>query len=589
MSNYFRPPSSPDFGNQSNYFEISDYLEFNDPWLEDGDTAAQAEYAQNPVYPAYEVNEGGGSSSHHEEPNTGYGRERNEAREKVAFKVKSSTDILDDGYKWRKYGKKMVKNSPNPRNYYRCSADGCPVKKRVERDREDPVYVVATYEGKHNHETPRLNHRARSIDRDPIAKSKTLSYVTAVYVYDTNDACVSGAQYVAGRRDKAAHSFAVVQSPPLRLQTLLRPPTLREMPIALSTDTPKTQHYELPTSFFKLVLGKHMKYSCCYFPEKSSTLEDAEEAMLELYCERSQIKDGHTVLDVGCGWGSLCLYIAQKYNNCRITGICNSTTQKAYIEDQCRDRQLQNVDIIVADISTYEMEASYDRIFSIEMFEHMKNYKDLLKKISRWMKEDSRLFVQHFCHKAFAYHFEDINEDDWITRYFFTGGTMPAANLLLYFQCTVYPDAILLSSMQCFHTVISQENASFHCPKPIIIKQGKTVGMSIPALIEGMLIPGFVCFSHMIGMDNGAKSDDVSVINHWLVNGKHYQRTSEAWLKRMDQSLASIKPVMELTYGKDSAVKWTVYWRTFFIAVTELFGYNNGEEWMVALFLFKKK
>ncbi|KAM3757893.1 hypothetical protein ACB098_01G001800 [Castanea mollissima] len=293
--------------------------------------------------------------------------------------------------------------------------------------------------------------------------------------------------------------------------------SLREMPIAIKTDDPKTQHYELPTSFFKLVLGNNLKYSSCYFSDNSKTLENAEETMLELYCERSQLKDGHTVLDVGCGWGSLSLYIARKYSNCRVTGICNSTTQKAYIEEQCRDLRLQNVEIIVADISLFEMEASYDRIFSIEMFEHMKNYEDLLKKISKWLKEDSLLFIHHFCHKAFAYHFEDLNEDDWITRYFFSGGTMPSANLLLYFQ------------------------------------------------------------------------DDVSVVNHWLVNGKHYAQTSEEWLKRMDKNLSSIKPIMESTYGKDSAVKWTVYWRTFFIAVAELFGYNGGEEWMVAHFLFKKK
>ncbi|KAH9653232.1 S-adenosyl-L-methionine-dependent methyltransferases superfamily protein [Citrus sinensis] len=293
--------------------------------------------------------------------------------------------------------------------------------------------------------------------------------------------------------------------------------SLREMPIAIQTDKAKEQHYELPTSFFKLVLGKYFKYSCCYFSDASKTLEDAEKAMLELYCERSRLEDGHTVLDVGCGWGSLSLYIAQKYSNCKITGICNSKTQKEFIEEQCRVLELQNVEIIVADISTFEMEASYDRIYSIEMFEHMKNYQNLLKKISKWMKEDTLLFVHHFCHKTFAYHFEDTNDDDWITKYFFTGGTMPSANLLLYFQ------------------------------------------------------------------------DDVSVVDHWLVNGKHYAQTSEEWLKRMDNNLASIKPIMESTYGKDQAVKWTVYWRTFFIAVAELFGYNNGEEWMVTHFLFRKK
>ncbi|KAF3615178.1 (S)-coclaurine N-methyltransferase [Capsicum annuum] len=293
--------------------------------------------------------------------------------------------------------------------------------------------------------------------------------------------------------------------------------SLREMPIAVMTEKPKSQHYELPTSFFKIVLGNHLKYRQSTTLFSIHTYKDAEKAMMELYCERSELKDGQTVLDVGCGWGSLSLYIAQKYSGCKVTGICNSVTQKAHIEEQCRELQLGNVEIIVADISTFEMEGSYDRILSIEMFEHMKNYEDLLKKISRWMKPDSLLFVHHFCHKAFAYHFEDVNDDDWITRYFFSGGTMPSANLLLYFQ------------------------------------------------------------------------DDVSVVNHWLINGKHYAQTSEEWLKRMDKNISSIKPIMESTYGKDLAVKWTVYWRTFFISVAELFGYNNGEEWMVAHFLFKKK
>ncbi|KAJ4951285.1 hypothetical protein NE237_028117 [Protea cynaroides] len=266
--------------------------------------------------------------------------------------------------------------------------------------------------------------------------------------------------------------------------------SLKDMPIAIQTEKPKSQHYELPTSFFKLVLGKNLKYSCCYFIGKSNNLEEAEKAMLEL-------RDG-----TDRRW---------------VTGICNSTTQKAYIDERCRELQLQNVEIIVGDIGTFEMEASFDRVLSIGMFEHMKNYQELLKKISKWMTQDSLLFIDYFCHKAFAYHFEDKNEDDWITRYFFTGGTMPSANLLLYFQ------------------------------------------------------------------------DDVSIVNHWLVNGTHYARTSEEWLKRMDQSMTSINPIMESTCGKDSAVKWISYWRTFFISVAELFRYNNGEEWMVAHFLFKKK
>ncbi|CAN1217304.1 (S)-coclaurine N-methyltransferase [Linum perenne] len=261
--------------------------------------------------------------------------------------------------------------------------------------------------------------------------------------------------------------------------------SLKDMPIAIQTEKPKEQHYEVPTSFFKLVLGKNLKYSCCYFSDKTSSLENAEDAMLELYCERSELKDGQSVLDVGCGWGSLALYIAQKYSNCKVTGICNSTTQKAFIEDQCRDRQLQNVEIIVADISTFEMDASFDRIYSIEMFEHMKNYRDLLNKISRWMNQDGRLFVH---------------------QYFFSGGTMPSTNLLLYFQ---------------------------------------------------------VKFAMIIN--------------------------NEEWLKRMDKNMGIIKPIMASTYGKDEALKWTVYWRTFFMAVAELFRYNNGEEWLVTHYLFKKK
>ncbi|KAJ6821133.1 (S)-coclaurine N-methyltransferase-like [Iris pallida] len=239
--------------------------------------------------------------------------------------------------------------------------------------------------------------------------------------------------------------------------------------------------------------------------------------MLEQYCEKAQLKDGQTILDIGCGWGSLSLYIARKYANCSVTGICYSTTQKAYIEERCSDFQLSNVKIIVADISKFEMEATYDRIISVDMFEHMKNYKELLKKISTWMKQDGLLFIQHSCHKVFAYHFEEHSDENQIRSIFLTGGTMPSANLLLYFQ------------------------------------------------------------------------EDVAVVNHWLVNGMYFARTSEEWLKRMDQNAAAIRPIMESIYGKDSATKWTAYWRTYFIWLAEIFAYKNGEEWMIVHFLFKKK
>ncbi|XP_074559154.1 (S)-coclaurine N-methyltransferase-like [Curcuma longa] len=185
----------------------------------------------------------------------------------------------------------------------------------------------------------------------------------------------------------------------LQLEELVRfKQALEDMPIAVETDKAKSQHYELPTSFFKLVLGQNLKYSCCYFKEKTNRLEDVANAMLELYCERAQLKDSQTVLDIGCGWGSFSTYVAKKYKNCKVTGICNSSTQKSYIEEQCRHLELPNVEIIVADTSNFEMEALFDQIVSIGMFEqHMKNYKEFLKKISLWMKEDSFFLCTSWC------------------------------------------------------------------------------------------------------------------------------------------------------------------------------------------------
>ncbi|MCO5594003.1 hypothetical protein L7F22_048022 [Adiantum nelumboides] len=292
--------------------------------------------------------------------------------------------------------------------------------------------------------------------------------------------------------------------------------SLKKLPIAIHTEAANEQHYELPAEFYQLVLGKHLKYSCALFNPKSNTLDEAEETMLALYCERACLKDGQTVLDLGCGWGSLSLYIAKNFPNCKITSVSNSTTQKKLIEDECRKCGFLNVNVITCDINSFEANASFDRIFSIEMFEHMKNYEKLLYKISTWMHSDSLLFVHIFCHKTFAYHFEVSGEDDWLARYFFTGGTMPADGLLLYFQ------------------------------------------------------------------------DNVSIVDHWRVNGKHYSQTSEEWLKKMDSNAKAVKSLFEKTYGA-AAGKWWVYWRTFFIAVAELFGYNDGEEWMVSHYLFKKK
>lgn len=293
--------------------------------------------------------------------------------------------------------------------------------------------------------------------------------------------------------------------------------SLKQMPIAVHTEDANAQHYEVPTSFYQLVLGKRLKYSSAYFPKKDSSLDEAEEAMFGLYAERAQLQDGQSVLDVGCGWGSLSIYIAEKYPNSKVTGVSNSETQKAFITEECSKRGLSNVTIITCDINVFSSGDTFDRILSIEMFEHMKNYQKLLKKISSWLKPDGLLFVHIFVHKSIPYHFEDQGEDDWMSRNFFTGGTMPSTSLLLYFQ------------------------------------------------------------------------DDVSVVNQWFVNGTHYARTSEGWLLKMDAQIKVIRPIFAKTYGEAEVTKWVAHWRTFFIAVAEMFAYRNGEEWGVGHYLFKKK
>ncbi|XXG42908.1 hypothetical protein AAC387_Pa01g3065 [Persea americana] len=179
--------------------------------------------------------------------------------------------------------------------------------------------------------------------------------------------------------------------------------SLKQMDIATESDSPDSQLYEVPISFLKLMLGNKLKECCCYFRDESTTLDEAEMAMLDLYCERAQIKDGQSVLDLGCGQGALTLHIAQKYKNCRVTAITNSALQKDYIQKQCEILQLSNVEVVLADIAKLEMDVTFDRIMVVEFLEHMKNYELLLKKISKWMMHDGLLFVDHLCHKIFAY------------------------------------------------------------------------------------------------------------------------------------------------------------------------------------------
>jgi cyclopropane-fatty-acyl-phospholipid synthase len=294
---------------------------------------------------------------------------------------------------------------------------------------------------------------------------------------------------------------------------------LKTLPLAIETGKANEQHYEIPADYFHQVLGPRLKYSSTYWPLEATSLAESEEVMLNLTAERADIKDGQKILELGCGWGSFSLWAAQKYPNSDITGVSNSNSQRDWIESQAKDRGLNNLRIITADMNSFEPESKYDRIVSIEMFEHMKNYAQLLKRISNWLVSDGCLFVHIFTHRLFAYHFEDGGvEDDWMARYFFSGGTMPSDHLLLYFQ------------------------------------------------------------------------DDLKIEGHWRVNGTHYSRTLEAWLKRQDIASKEVMRIFRKTDPSEKEAKlWLQRWRIFYMACSELFRYRGGEEWFISHYRFRRR
>lgn len=292
---------------------------------------------------------------------------------------------------------------------------------------------------------------------------------------------------------------------------------LSESPIAVNTADANEQHYEVPTEFYTHVLGPHMKYSCGWWENGEQTLAQSEYDMLEITCMRAGIEEGQQVLELGCGWGSLSLFMAENYPTSLFTVVSNSKTQKKYIDEKAAERGVNNLRVITADINAFEIDQKFDRVVSVEMFEHMRNYKLLMKRISGWLKDNGKLFVHIFTHHRYAYKFEVRDNSDWMSKYFFTGGIMPSNDLLFHFD------------------------------------------------------------------------EDLTKENQWLINGVNYKLTAEEWLRNTDANKQKIIPIMKKTYGEDQGMLWFAYWRIFFLACAELWGYNHGKEWMVAHYLFNKK
>ena len=291
---------------------------------------------------------------------------------------------------------------------------------------------------------------------------------------------------------------------------------LTESPVAIVPEKANEQHYEVPPKFFELVLGANLKYSSGYWSKEVFSLDESELEMLKITCERAGLVDGQDILELGCGWGSLTCFMAQKFPNSKITAVSNSKDQRNFIQQKNDKLNLQNIKVISADMNDFSTDEKFDRVISIEMFEHMRNYDELLKRIDGWLKQNGKLFVHIFSHKEVAYPFEDKDDGDWMAREFFSGGQMPSHRLL----------------------------------------------MSFP--------------------------DRMKIEKDWRVSGTHYEKTSLAWLRKMDTNKTEVLELFKTTYGEKDASEWFQRWRIFFMSCEVLFGFNEGSEWGVSHYLFEK-
>jgi cyclopropane-fatty-acyl-phospholipid synthase len=317
---------------------------------------------------------------------------------------------------------------------------------------------------------------------------------------------LAGSRLAARRRLKSERAGGV-EAQEARLRSLVW--HMSHGPIAELPDAANQQSYDLPAEFFMLFLGPRHKYSCALWPPGTTSLAEAEEAMLRLTCERAEIEDGMDIIDLGCGWGSLTLWLGEQYPKARVTGITASATQRAHIEAQAQARGITNVEIAGGDPNSYDLGRSVDRVLSVEMFEHMRNWKELLRRISTRLKPDGRAFIHIFSHRSLAYRFEGT----WAAERFFTGGTMPSHDLLLRFQ------------------------------------------------------------------------DDLIVKDRWAVSGTHYAKTLRAWLERLDANAPEALKLLESQVGRREARRQLAAWRLFMISAAEIWGWRDGDEWLVSHYL----